>query len=94
MLTPASRAARLPVARRSRLPEHRRRGRSRRSRSARHSAQYFRDKQLGMDGRKPHAAQWDAAKALVAEFYGLTPARSASAPARRRRTTSRRWRCD
>jgi cysteine desulfurase/selenocysteine lyase len=36
--------------------------------------QYFRDKQLGMDGRKPHAAQWEAAKALVAEFYGLTPA--------------------
>jgi cysteine desulfurase / selenocysteine lyase len=36
--------------------------------------QYFRDKQLGMDGRKQHAAQWDAAKALVAEFYGLTPA--------------------
>lgn len=35
---------------------------------------YFRDKQLGMDGRKPHAAQWDAAKALVAEFYGLSPA--------------------
>jgi cysteine desulfurase / selenocysteine lyase len=36
--------------------------------------QYFRDKQLGMDGRKAHAAQWDAAKAVVAEFYGLTPA--------------------
>lgn len=36
--------------------------------------QYFRDKQLGMDGRKLHAAQWEAAKALVAEFYGLTPA--------------------
>jgi selenocysteine lyase/cysteine desulfurase len=36
-------------------------------------AQYFRDKQLGMDGRKPHAAEWEAAKALVAEFYGLTP---------------------
>jgi len=35
-------------------------------------AQYFRDKQLGMDGRKPHAAQWDAAKALTAAFYGLT----------------------
>lgn len=34
--------------------------------------QYARDKQLGMDGRKLHAAQWDAAKALVAEFYGLT----------------------
>ena len=36
--------------------------------------QYFADKQLGMDGRKPHAEQWDAAKALVAEFYGLTAA--------------------
>jgi selenocysteine lyase/cysteine desulfurase len=36
--------------------------------------QYFEDKQLGMDGRKPHAAQWDAAKALTAEFFGLTPA--------------------
>lgn len=35
--------------------------------------QYFRDKQLGMDGRKPHAAQWDTAKALTAEFFGLTP---------------------
>jgi selenocysteine lyase/cysteine desulfurase len=37
-------------------------------------AQYFRDKQLGMDGRMPHAEQWEAAKALVAESYGLTPA--------------------
>ena len=35
-------------------------------------ARYVRDKQLGMDGRKPHGEQWDAAKALVAEFYGLT----------------------
>src|SRR5438874_7454505 len=35
---------------------------------------YFRDKQRGMDGRGPHAEQWDAAKKLVAEFYGLTPA--------------------
>src|SRR3954469_8522156 len=34
--------------------------------------QYFADKQLGMDGRTLHAAQWDSAKALVAEFYGLT----------------------
>jgi selenocysteine lyase/cysteine desulfurase len=34
--------------------------------------QYFRDKQLGMDGREKHQAQWDAAKTLVAEFYGLT----------------------
>ncbi len=37
-------------------------------------AQYFRDKQLGMDGRIPHAAQYTAAKARLAEFYGLTPA--------------------
>lgn len=37
-------------------------------------AQYFQDKQLGMDGRVPHAAQWEAAKALTAEFFGLTPA--------------------
>src|SRR5205085_5716199 len=37
-------------------------------------ALYFRDKQLGMDGRKPHGGQWEAAKALVAEFYGLTAA--------------------
>ncbi|MBM3981874.1 MAG: aminotransferase class V-fold PLP-dependent enzyme [Planctomycetes bacterium] len=36
--------------------------------------QYFADKQLGMDGRKAHAAQWEAVKALTAEFYGLTPA--------------------
>ncbi len=35
--------------------------------------QYFRDKQLGMDGRIPHAAQWNAAKALTAEAIGLTP---------------------
>src|SRR5438552_1856574 len=35
-------------------------------------AQYVRDKQLGMDGRKPHGEQWEAAKALVADFYGLT----------------------
>lgn len=34
--------------------------------------QYFVDKQLGMDGRDCHAAQWNAAKDLVAEFYGLT----------------------
>jgi selenocysteine lyase/cysteine desulfurase len=36
--------------------------------------QYARDKELGMDGRKLHAEQHEAAKALVAEFYGLTPA--------------------
>ena len=37
-------------------------------------AQYARDKQLGMDGRPLHAAQWEAAKVLVGEFYGLSPA--------------------
>ena len=36
--------------------------------------QYFHDKQLGMDGRDAHFAQWEAAKALVAEFYGLSAA--------------------
>lgn len=35
--------------------------------------QYFADKQLGMDGRPRHAAEWDAAKRGVAELYGLTP---------------------
>ncbi|HEY3787210.1 MAG TPA: aminotransferase class V-fold PLP-dependent enzyme, partial [Urbifossiella sp.] len=34
--------------------------------------QYFRDKQVGMDGRQAHAEQWEAAKSLVAEFYGLS----------------------
>jgi selenocysteine lyase/cysteine desulfurase len=33
---------------------------------------YFRDKQLGMDGRKPHAAQWEQVKSLTAEYFGLT----------------------
>src|SRR6478736_871663 len=37
-------------------------------------AQYARDKELGMDGRPLHAAQWEATKTLVAEFYGLTAA--------------------
>ena len=37
-------------------------------------ARYARDKELGMDGRPLHAEQWEAAKALVAGFYGLTPA--------------------
>jgi selenocysteine lyase/cysteine desulfurase len=37
-------------------------------------AQYVRDKELGMDGRLLHAAQWEAVKALTAEFYGLSPA--------------------
>ncbi|MFO0821770.1 MAG: aminotransferase class V-fold PLP-dependent enzyme [Gemmataceae bacterium] len=36
--------------------------------------QYFQDKRLGMEGRKPHGVQWEAAKALTAEFFGLTPA--------------------
>src|SRR5258708_33399256 len=34
--------------------------------------QYFADKQLGMDGRLRHAAQWEGAKEVVAEFFGLT----------------------
>lgn len=34
--------------------------------------QYFADKQRGMDGRELHAAVWQEAKQLVAEFYGLT----------------------
>ncbi len=36
--------------------------------------QYFQDKQSGMDGRAAHFAQWEAAKASVAGFYGLTAA--------------------
>jgi selenocysteine lyase/cysteine desulfurase len=36
-------------------------------------AQYFADKQLGMDGRERHEEQWRALKALAADFYGLTP---------------------
>ena len=35
-------------------------------------AQYARDKELGMDGRKLHAEQWEATRALVGEFYGLS----------------------
>lgn len=34
--------------------------------------QYFNDKQLGMDGRDRHAAQWEAAKTSLADVYGLT----------------------
>lgn len=34
--------------------------------------QYFADKQLGMDGREKHAAQWQAAKQRVGELYGLS----------------------
>jgi cysteine desulfurase/selenocysteine lyase len=36
--------------------------------------QYFRDKQLGMDGRPLHAAQWEAVRALAGEFLGLSAA--------------------
>ena len=35
-------------------------------------AEYFRDKQLGMDGRVAHFAALEETKALVAEFYGLS----------------------
>lgn len=35
--------------------------------------QYFRDKQLGMDGRERHFATLEETKSLVAELYGLTP---------------------
>ncbi|MBS0265014.1 MAG: aminotransferase class V-fold PLP-dependent enzyme [Planctomycetes bacterium] len=34
--------------------------------------QYFADKELGMDGRQPHAAQWQAVRELTADFYGLS----------------------
>jgi len=34
--------------------------------------EYYRDKQLGMDGRERHFHQWEAAKELAAAFYGLT----------------------
>ena len=37
-------------------------------------AQYFRDKQLGMDGRLRHAEYWEAARALVGEFYRFSAA--------------------
>ena len=33
---------------------------------------YARDKQLGMDGRKLHAEEWERAKTLVGDFYGLS----------------------
>jgi len=32
---------------------------------------YFRDKQLGMDGREPHFRAWEEARALTATFFGL-----------------------
>ena len=34
--------------------------------------EYFRDKQMGMDGRGPHFAALEETKALVAGFYALT----------------------
>ncbi len=37
-------------------------------------AQYFRDHQLGMDGRERHYAQLDAAKQLAARMFGLSAA--------------------
>jgi len=37
-------------------------------------ARYARDKQLGMDGRKLHAEEWERTKSLIAEFYGLSVA--------------------
>ena len=36
-------------------------------------AQYAWDKRLGMDGRPLHEAQWEGAKALVSQAYGLSP---------------------
>ncbi|HKB01853.1 MAG TPA: aminotransferase class V-fold PLP-dependent enzyme [Gemmataceae bacterium] len=35
--------------------------------------QYARDKELGMDGRQRHAEEYEETRALVGEFYGLTP---------------------
>lgn len=37
-------------------------------------ARYFQDHQLGMDGRARHFAEWEAARALAGEFFGLTGA--------------------
>ena len=34
--------------------------------------QYFQDKQLGMDGRDLHFAQWELAKGLVGQMFGLS----------------------
>lgn len=34
--------------------------------------QYFSDKQMGMDGRDRHSAEWEAAKSSVAAMYGLS----------------------
>lgn len=35
-------------------------------------AAYFADKERGMDGRPQHQAQWQAARVLVGEMYGLS----------------------
>ncbi len=35
-------------------------------------SRYYQDKQLGMDGRERHFAEWGAAKELVAELFGLS----------------------
>jgi selenocysteine lyase/cysteine desulfurase len=37
-------------------------------------AEYFRDHQAGSAGRDRHMAQWEAARALTAEFFGLSGA--------------------
>ena len=34
--------------------------------------QYIRDKQLGMDGREPHFEEWNSARSLVGEMFGLS----------------------
>lgn len=35
--------------------------------------QYFQDKEVGMDGRLLHEAQWDEAKTLISNMYGMSP---------------------
>ncbi|MCZ2343835.1 MAG: aminotransferase class V-fold PLP-dependent enzyme [Bacteroidales bacterium] len=35
--------------------------------------QYYQDKLQGMDGRTAHFAEWEKTKALVGQFYGLSP---------------------
>lgn len=37
-------------------------------------ATYFRDKQAGSAGREQHMAEWEAARALTAGLFGLSPA--------------------
>ncbi|QDT96308.1 aminotransferase class V-fold PLP-dependent enzyme [Gimesia aquarii] len=34
--------------------------------------QYFQDKELGMDGRELHEVQWEAAKKVVSQLYGMS----------------------